>query len=84
MKAPLTNQALHGFTDKAAQLAGNLREITKMIETGKVEQLTDTWSQVAALQNLISAASELTGKIVMREQVQRQQADLARLKGEKV
>jgi hypothetical protein len=68
------------MNDKLEALTQELITASKKIETGKNERLNDVWSQVAALQNLIAAASKLTGNLVIREQIQRQQDDLAALK----
>lgn len=84
MKKQLTYQALDEITDKVAVMALDLRNAAKLVDADQVDKLTAVWSQVAALQNIISAASELTNKLVIREQIQRQQADIAKLKAGQV
>jgi hypothetical protein len=82
MKKHLTNAEIEAITDRAHELANDMRDAARFVEADKIERIDNVWSKVAALQNIITACSELAGKLVIRDRVQLQQADLARLKDE--
>lgn len=83
MQKTITQQEIKDFIEKTTDCAHDLRNIARLVEKGKVDDLDTVWSQVGALQNIISAAAELTGALVIAEQVQRQKADLRKLKEDK-